>query len=315
VSRKITIEILKEYAKSHDGYCLSEEYINPKISIKWKCSNGHIWEAPWKGMYDGRWCWQCHIESLRLGIEIAKQIATERGGKCLSEKYDNWHTKLEWQCDKGHRWSACLDNIKNQLQWCPECALDKTRLSIEDCRKAASKFGGKCLSTEYKNAKSIIELECKNGHRWKTVASIILHQNKWCPRCRDKSQNVLAENIKKLYTGFSIEQKYRGFVWLNTDDGGRQEIDIFIFGLKIAIEYDGQGHFYPVNFGGCGAKTAEKIFEKTKKLDDIKDDKISQHNDDIKYFIRFSYLDDIYDIGAIRQKLIDNNIPIGDENV
>lgn len=310
--RKITIDILRSYARSHGGVCLSSEYINPKISIKWKCSEGHIWIAPWKSMYDGRWCRKCNNESRRLGIEVAQQIAATHGGKCLSEKYINWQTKLEWECKNGHHWKTCLDTVQNGKHWCPECALNKTRLSIEDCHKAAEKFGGKCLSKEYKNSKSIIEWECRNGHIWKSKASNTINGHKWCPRCRDKSQNILAENIKKIYANFIIKQKCRDFKWLDTPSGGRQEIDIFVPEIKLAIEYDGQGHFYPVNFGGCGNNSANKIFKKTQNLDKLKNDKIEQHKEDIKYFIRFSYLDNIYDIGAIKQKLIENNIPSGD---
>jgi len=31
-----------------------------------------------------------------------QQVAKKRGGKCLSEKYVNAKTKLEWECRKGH---------------------------------------------------------------------------------------------------------------------------------------------------------------------------------------------------------------------
>ena len=312
--RKITLDILQAYASEKGGKCLSKKYINPKVLIKWKCDAGHIWEAPWKNMYDGRWCKKCVSESKKLGIGVAKEIAEERGGKCLSKKYINWKGKLKWKCDKGHKWEACLDGVKNGNTWCPECALDKTRLSVKDCQKAAEKFGGKCLSKRYKNAKSVLEWECINGHIWKTKAGTVIHKNKWCPRCRDKSQNALALNIQKIFKNTTIEQKYRGFEWLDTDSGGRQEIDIFLPELKIAIEYDGEGHFYPVNFGGCSDQTAKKIFKKTKKLDKIKNKKIRQHKSEIENFIRFSYKDNIYDIEVVRKKLADNDVVVGDQN-
>jgi len=314
MGKRITIEFIKQFAKEKGGECISVEYINPKMPIKWKCLHGHIWKSPWKSMYDGRWCRECHVESIKLGIGVAQKIAKERNGKCLSIKYINWKSKLEWKCDKGHKWSACLDNIKNKKQWCPDCAFDRRRLSIKDCIAAAAKFGGKCLSTEYKMAKSKIRWCCEKGHEWDAVASGVFYCNKWCPRCRDKSQNMLANNIKEIYAGCVVEQKYRGFKWLDTKNGGRQELDIWLPEIKLAIEYDGQGHFYPVNFGGCDNETAKKIFEKTKRLDKIKNRKIKKHLDDIKHFIRFSYKDNIFDIELVKKKLIDNNITIGDIN-
>ena len=128
----------------------------------------------------------------------------------------------------------------------------------------------------------------------------------------------MAENIAKIYNlhgiddgfGNGITQDYCSFVWLATPNGGKQRIDIFVFGWKIAIEYDGQGHFYPVKFGGMSDEKAENVFQKTKARDPVKNAKIAAHKEDVQYFIRFSYLDDIYDINAVRQKLIDNGIPV-----
>ena len=38
----------------------------------------------------------------KISIEEMQEIARKRGGKCLSKKYINAHTKLEWQCANGH---------------------------------------------------------------------------------------------------------------------------------------------------------------------------------------------------------------------
>lgn len=309
--RKITIETLQEYARHKEGICLSKKYVNPKVPIKWQCSEGHRWNSPWKSMYDDRWCKECYVESKRLGLRSAIKIATEKEGKCLSTKYKNWKTKLRWKCKMGHEWEACLDNIKNKNQWCPKCAIGASKLSIKDCKRAAVKFGGKCLSSDYKNAQGIMLWQCSSGHLWNAPVKRILYDNKWCPRCRDKSQNVLATNIKRIFgNNITVKQKYRGFEWLNTSNGGRQEIDIFVPELRLAVEYDGQGHFYPVNFGGCDDYTASEIFKRTKRLDKLKDMKIKQNQEDIRYFIRFSYEDNIYNIREVRQKLISYGISV-----
>ena len=108
----------------------------------------------------------------------------------------------------------------------------------------------------------------------------------------------------------------KSFIFMagDTKNGGRQELDIWLPEIRLAIEYDGQGHFYPVNFGGCSNKTAEKIFEKTKRLDKMKNRKIKKRPNDIEYFIRFSYKDNIFDIESIKKKVTENNIPLGDKN-
>lgn len=35
-------------------------------------------------------------------IQEIKLLALERGGKCLSESFEGWKYKLEWECELGH---------------------------------------------------------------------------------------------------------------------------------------------------------------------------------------------------------------------
>lgn len=58
----------------------------------------------------------------RFNIEFCRAVAESRGGLCLSKTYTNTESKLTWQCELKHKWSATLDSIKNSGSWCPECA-------------------------------------------------------------------------------------------------------------------------------------------------------------------------------------------------
>jgi hypothetical protein len=90
-----------------------------------------------------------------------------------------------------------------------------------------------------------------------------------------------------------------GFAWLDTDGKGhRQEIDIWLPRIKLAIEYDGEQHFYPVSFGSSSKEKTQSAFKRTKWLDKRKNRLIGEHKDEIPFFIRFSYkektsLDDV----------------------
>ena len=53
-------------------------------------------------------------------LKTMQDIALKRGGACLSTKYVNARTHLEWVCEKGHHWSATPDNVKRGT-WCKEC--------------------------------------------------------------------------------------------------------------------------------------------------------------------------------------------------
>tara|TARA_Y100001936_G_C15644338_1_gene443146 strand:+ start:299 stop:517 length:219 start_codon:yes stop_codon:yes gene_type:complete len=61
----------------------------------------------------------------KLTIENMQTIANKRDGRCLSKKYTNTITNLEWECEKGHRWFATPRNIKNHGTWCKECSYEK----------------------------------------------------------------------------------------------------------------------------------------------------------------------------------------------
>ena len=71
-----------------------------------------------------------------LTIEEMQRIAAERGGKCLSSKYINSNTKLQWQCKEGHEWEAIPASVKRG-HWCPFCS-GIIPLSIEDMQKNAA---------------------------------------------------------------------------------------------------------------------------------------------------------------------------------
>lgn len=129
-AKKLTIEQMMSIAEERGGKCLSEKHIDNKTKLKWKCSEGHIWEAKPSHIKDGIWCPVCGAIkrglSRRLSLEDAQKIAEDRSGKCLSKKYDVTPNKLTWQCSEGHQWESTYTNIQSG-RWCPECARKKKK--------------------------------------------------------------------------------------------------------------------------------------------------------------------------------------------
>ena len=119
-----------------------------KTKLKWKCSQGHIWDTTPSTVLRGAWCPKCSGVNAQknntLTIQEMQEIANSRGGECLSKIYRNANTKLKWKCSEGHIWEAKPTNVKNGT-WCKTCkGLDK--LSIEDMQFLAQSRRGKCLS-------------------------------------------------------------------------------------------------------------------------------------------------------------------------
>jgi len=122
----------------------------------------------------------------KLTIEEMQTIAKSRGGKCLSKKYVNKSTKLEWECSKGHRWFASPNNVKNNNTWCDGCGGNK-KLTIEEMQAIAESRGGKCHSKNYIDANTKLRWECAEGHRWNAIPNSV-KRGTWCGKCYRQSR-------------------------------------------------------------------------------------------------------------------------------
>jgi len=131
------IDIAKTLAFSRNGECLSSEYIVNKTPLQWKCNNGHIWSANLNKVKDRNdWCPYCH--GFNRTIKDMQNLARVKNGMCLSDKYYDAHTKLEWQCGKGHKWVTKPSFILRG-HWCPFCQKYKRERL---CREIVTKYLG-----------------------------------------------------------------------------------------------------------------------------------------------------------------------------
>lgn len=184
---KYNINDLQLLASERSGKCLSEKYINNKYKYVWMCQGGHEFKAPWDNIRRGHWCPVCG-RAKPLSIKEMQELAKKKGGKCISRKYINNHTKLQWECAHGHRWEATPSCIKRG-RWCPECfqiscgAKQKNSHTIEEFREIAKKHGGECLSPDVRTITDKLKFRCSKNHIWETRAGSVLYDNSWCRIC------------------------------------------------------------------------------------------------------------------------------------
>lgn len=107
-----------DYITRKGGKLLST-YVNRRTDIKVECEKGHIFKTTW-GSLQRSWCNICS-KNKRMTIDDMQQIAKQKGGRCLSKIYLGSHVKLDWQCIKGHRFSATPGNVKHKKSWCIKC--------------------------------------------------------------------------------------------------------------------------------------------------------------------------------------------------
>lgn len=175
------LQRLQQRAADRGGVCLASQYEGSKAYYPFRCHEGHEWETQGAKILRGAWCPECQHEALRFGIEMMHGIAAERRGRCLSTEYRNTSTRVEWECEHGHRWRAMPGAIVRG-HWCPTCGHASLKLGIELMRSVAAERGGRCVSDVYVNVSTRLEWECHRGHRWLATPNTI-RRGHWCARC------------------------------------------------------------------------------------------------------------------------------------
>jgi hypothetical protein len=268
--KKYTINDMKMIAKEKGGDCLSQKYINNKTNLRWRCDEGHEWNAnPDNIKNKGTWCPECAGRK-KLTIKDMHELAESRGGKCLSEEYSRSHNKLKWQCSKGHEWEAASYSIKNQGTWCPECAGNK-KYTIKDMHELAKSRSGECLSKNYLGAREKHKWRCTLGHEWEATPSNIKTKNSWCPKCSEATDERITRQFYEALFDKEFKKAYPP--WLLSPKGNRMHLDGYNEALKLAFEHQGSQHY---NYSQFFHKTKEN-FLRIQQHDKLKGELCKQH--------------------------------------
>lgn len=199
-SKTNKLETAQNYAISHGGELLSNEYVNNKEKMLWKCNNPE--HPKWYATYDNcvnkkSWCMLCSGKAkptVEEGLKKAQQYAYSHGGQCLSTNYvtENKKVTLEWKCNNiAHSsWFGTVDNVIHKKTWCAKCEFEnqkeqkKDSQGLKKCQDYAASRGGLCLSSEYINQNTNLEWKCSN-HEHKSWFALpkIVNRETWCSLC------------------------------------------------------------------------------------------------------------------------------------
>lgn len=306
---KYNYQYVKNIVKEKGGELLSKEYKNTKTKILVRCGIGHVWSTSFgRIFYVESWCPECANDRIaKSNTKYSQKYVSNylnamgwvllSGYKSVNDYIKIECTKCDWKWET--RFSKILEGSK-----CKRCS--HTTNSILGANSFAKNKGGKCLSEKYINCKTSMTWQCQNGHTWVAKFSDI-KSGSWCPNCRVfKTQKKLSNMVKEVF-GTQVYENYKGFNWLKNKTGYRMEIDVWVPELKLAIEYDGEQHFKPVNFGGS-KQSSKNNFDSTVKRDKLKNRLIKKSND-VKYFVRFNYKEPITK-EYVLEKLIKSGVPI-----
>ena len=119
MSRKYTIEEVREFFKERGYILTSGEYIGAKIKLDCVCPNGHECSISFDKFLRGRRC-LCESGRTRLTIENIRGVFKERSCILLSTEYKPGK-KLDYICPNGHKHSIRFDHFKRS-HGCPKCS-------------------------------------------------------------------------------------------------------------------------------------------------------------------------------------------------
>lgn len=143
-SKRLDISVYQQLARDRGGVLLSTEYINKEHKLKWKCSEGHVWEAVAGSVKNGKkWCRKCaddhlKVSKLKYSIQDAIDYATENNGECLNTSMTNCMDMITWRCNKGHEWTVRFTSAIRGF-WCRGCCSSK---SENVCREILQNITG-----------------------------------------------------------------------------------------------------------------------------------------------------------------------------
>lgn len=302
-NKPLTTKIFVERANkkhSEENYDYSKvEYVNANTKVCIICSkHGEFWQHPHKHLR-GQGCRKCKGEK----IANKKLYSQEKFLSLAIEKHKNKYdySKVKYitarnkvciVCPKhGEFWQTPMKHL--QGQGCPMCMQNKPLTKEEFIKKSKKMHNGKYdySNIEFKNVNTKISILCpKHGEfKQKPIKHII---GQGCPICAQElcySETRLFEELKKLLPQYTIIRQQK-FPWLTKN----KSLDIYIEELDLAIEYQGEQHFWPIEYFGGKNK-----FTRTQMLDNEKYNECKNNNTKLLYFsfvkkLPNTYLDTIY---------------------
>jgi len=212
-SCRMDFDVIKESFRKEGYKILTKEYKSCTQKLEYICPVGHRHSVCWSAWKTGNRCAFCAGQVLSSINEI-RQSFESYGYILLSNKCEHGDKKLNYICDKGHRWSISWNSWK-QGSRCPICFRLRSKNKIEDIRKSFKDRGYTLLSTEYKNALSYLDYICPKGHKhlikWNSF-----QQGHGCPICaidiikkkkRTPIKDIIESFKKENYTLLSKEYK------------------------------------------------------------------------------------------------------------
>lgn len=261
--------IIKEEFAKRNYMLLSTEYMSYNDKLEYICPKGHKHSISWANFRKGHGCPEC--DGQYINFDTIKHEFESRGCELLSskEEYKNNLSKLKYKCENGHIHETNWSNFRVSKVGCIRQYVD-----IDFIKDFFKSQGCKLLTEKYDNNNQELKYICPKGKIHTTTWRRFFNRGQRC-KCfkvykgEEKVEKILSKNnINFIEQYWFKDCRYKYPL----------KFDFYLPENNICIEYDGLGHFEPINFGGKREEEVIEIFKEGQVRDQIKNKYCKDNN-------------------------------------
>lgn len=153
---------------------------------------------------------------MRYDLDYVKELFIKDGCVLLEEEYKHIKHPMRYICKCGNQAKITLDGF-NKGSRCKECGIKKQTksrsLTFEDVRDTFKSYGCELLSTDYKNARTLLEYRCDCGN----ISEITLDNFKRGVRCNECRSGKIGDAHRLPYDYVKEQFELGGCKLLSTE--------------------------------------------------------------------------------------------------
>jgi hypothetical protein len=201
-----------ELAKEADGWDPKTVVAGTRKKLKWKCKQGHTWEATCSSRKSGSGCPVCTNLAIAIGFNDLATTHPE-----LAKEADGWDPKtvvagskrkLKWKCKQGHTWESALYSRSSLQKGCPYCTNQKVLAGYNDLATTHPALAKEAFGWDPKTVVAgsgrKLKWKCKQGHTWTSLAKHRQHGS-GCPTCANRILQVGYNDLATTHPALAKE--------------------------------------------------------------------------------------------------------------
>ena len=259
------------------------KYVNARTNIEAYCSiHNYTWFPKPYNLLSGYGCPLCgkekSVKKRRKSVDdILKDLKIKHPtSHIISDVSDivNTTSNITMKCEIcGCEWTTSIMNLtkNNNTTDCPECAkirvANSCRKTLDDLKREVSLMDTTVEPiADYINTHSPVLCRCKihTNTTFYQIPTTILNGSNSCPKCTIyKHEKIMLDVLEKYNLKYTPQKTFE-----DCRDKNKLPFDAFLDDYNTAIEYDGEGHYFPIpRYKGDDGVYS---FERAKLHDEIK---------------------------------------------